>query len=441
LDRDGIARVPEGGGTSAYVIRPDPSRGELSYRYPWFLPDGEHFLYSVKRTSAEGVTDFHASVASLDGKVRKQLFVCDTDPVYASGYVLCARTGKLFAWPFDLKRLEVTADPIQIADRVSYVTRGFRGFYSVSRTGILLYREGQFFGGNSEIIVVDRGGNRIGTIAPSGGYWDISLTRDGRRLAGQVRTAEGGSEVWVYDTRRDSATRITSGWGAKHDATPIWSADERSIFIASGDVLLDIYRQDVAGAPRPIPVLQSNMRKYVCDVSRDGQLMLFASTTARWIGSFYTLATLSLADGGVTPFGEGSSRYNGKFSPDGKWVAYVSNDSGRVEIYISPLEKPSVMTRVSTAGGRMPYWSADGRKLYFASLEGTQIEEVDVRVVDGKLAVTPPRSLFNTQVKPSENTQFVVTPDDQRFIINASLVNEFTRPYTMVTNWPARLKR
>ena len=433
---DGIVRLLKDGSRVA-VTRRDEAGRELDHRFPAVVPGSDRFLYLVRRMAGDRMVSY-AYGGSFDGRLRKQILACDSQPEYANGCLICAVDWKLFAWPFDAQKMAIKGEPTQLSGSVFYLGKGGWGNYSVSNNGVLLYREGEAFGGSSELVSFDRYGRKGAVVATAGGYWDLALSRDGKRLLVQVKSVDGlDGELWLYDVGRSTARRVTANHGGAN-AAPVFSPDGRTVYFAGGAAaILDVYRQELNGSADRVAIFRSPWRKYTCDISPDGATVLVTSKVA---DRKYELATVSIADGKLTRFGTSSSRWNGKFSPDGKWIVYVSNDSAREELYLSPINDPESMTRVSTHGGVMPQWSADGTKLYFASADRAQILECDVVVKGQSAEVAEPRTFVVTPVKDSENSQFVVSPDGARIIVNVP-VSAPNRPYALVLNWPTLLKR
>ena len=436
---DRIDRVTVGGGARQTLIKPDLEHGEQLVGWPAFLPDGKHFLYISARKGAEE-TGYSVWVSSLDATMRKELVPTDTDARYANGVLLFGRGGKLMGQHFDPATLALSGDARVIANELIYAFMGASAGFSVSNNGLLVYRRASSISAASRLSWYDLAGHEVATLAPLGQYWDLSLSRDGRTLAVQVTEPQKRPHLWSFDISRAVGTLLTPPTAASPnsgEATPVWMPDGRSLLYAGGgNGIFDVCRKSLDG--QPTTILHNGLRNYVCDVTRDGATAIITTIS---ISGRFVLSSLSIASGVLTPIGAPhSSRLNAKLSPDERWLAYVSNDTGRREVYVSSYPDARGMTRVSVKGGQMPYWSADGRKLYYASGDLTQILATDVRAHDTQFEVGESHVLVNVHVKRSENTQFVVTPDGSRILVNTVDADPLMNPLTLVENWMTRVK-
>lgn len=436
----GIERTTITGGATQVVIAADPAHGEVRDLLPVFLPDGEHFLYLSMRRVADQ-TSSTICVSSLDGRTRHDVVAADGHGQYANGFLLFSRSTRILAQPFDLKSLTVSGDAKVIGDELMFASPGASSAFSVSSNGLLIYRRAASVSASSRLVWFDRNGAESGTLAPVGQYWDLSLSHDGRFVAVQVTEPQQPGHIWSYDVTRNVSTLLTppsADAPELHSATPIWLPDGRSLAFISGNLggKFDVCVKQLDGGQRT--VLHNGLRNYVCDVTADGRTAIVTTTFPT--GTQYSLGALRLDSGALTQIGpKESSRLNAKLSPDQHWMAYVSNDTGRREVYVSPYPDARIMTRISANGGQMPYWSADGRKLYYASGDLRQILVTDLRFHDGTVDVGEPRVVIRTRIKQSENTQFIVMPDEQRILVNVVENDTFSNPLTLLSNWMARV--
>src|SRR5581483_80568 len=436
---DRIDRIAINGGATRTVVRQDSAHGELLVGWPSFLPDGTHFLYVSAHKSPDDAI-YMACVASIDGRERKELVPSDTDARFANGVLLFGRSGKLMGQRFNPKTLAVSGEPKAVASELLYAFTGGSAGFSVSNNGLLVYRRGASISAASRLAWVDAGGRETGTLAPVGQFWDLSLSRDGRAVAVQVTEPQKRPHIWSFDVERGVGTILTPPTADspnRGEATPVWSPDGRSVLYASGSTgIFEVRRKPLDG--EPVTVLHNGLRNYVCDVTRDGRTAIIATST-KLGGNRFSIGALSLDSGTLTPIGPpDSSRLNAKLSPDEKWIAYVSNDTGRREVYVSAYPDARGMTRVSAHGGQMPYWSSDGTKLYYASGDLRHILVAGIRAHDGVIDVGEPRTVAGVNVKRSENTQFVVL-NDGRILVNAVDADPLLNPLTLVTNWMTRV--
>ena len=426
----GLMSVPATGGMPSPVkLEPrDPDRWEL---YPDFLPDGIHFLFWMysTRPEAQGVY-----LGSLDGTAAERLLAADRAAVYASpGYLLFARQGALMAAPFDATRGKVTGNPVLVAPAVESPPNPPRGAFSVSSTGLLAYRTGT--ASMNQLVWVDRTGKLLDTLgsadgeqlfpelAPNGEYVSVQRERD----------------VWLIDVKRGVPRRLTLG-GINSPA--VWSPDSERLFFAavpSGP----LFEKEANGTRDQQTVLaSSNQRGLPNDWSRDGRTLLYQDSAS----GVRELWGLSLT-GNRKPFPVVRTEFHtdeGQFSPDGRWIAYRSTESGRAEIYLQPFPGSGDKVRISAGGGNQPRWRGDGRELFYIGSDGRLMAvPITLPIGEGIPAVGAAVPLFATRL---EGTQFPrhgydVAADGQRFLMNVVAADASATPITLVVNWPVTLRK
>jgi Tol biopolymer transport system component len=433
-DEAGIYRVPAAGGEATRVTKLDPARGEVYHFWPQFLPDGRHFLYLVGQAKRE---DSALYVGSLEGGEAVRLMQSNSRAVYAPpGYLLYVREGTLLAHPFDLSALRLTDEPLAVAERVGNFSSTGNAFFSASADGrVLAYQSGD---SPTRLVWVGRGGGETGSVGTPALFYSPRLSPDGQRLAASVVDPKNGTnDIWIYDLARGASTRFTSDPGLEN--TPVWSPDGRRI----------AYAHDRDGAPHLFwkslgdagegemltPSVGSPQSAF--DFTPDGRLLLY---TAREAKTGHDILTLQL-DGERkssaflrTQFNENSAR----LSPDGRWVAYASNESGRYEVYVRPFPEGGAPAQVSNAGGAAPRWRRDGRELFYVTLPPDQsVVAVPVGVEGGAFKAGAPAPLFKVELSGND---YDVSADGQRFLINTTAGVPPT-PLTVKTGWAAALKR
>jgi eukaryotic-like serine/threonine-protein kinase len=428
-----VHRVSASGGEVSTVTKLDAGASEISHRWPVFLPDGRRFLY-LAQNSLQGGEKNAIYAASLNGDERKFLFNADSNVVYAPpGYLLFHRESTLLARPFDLKSLRFTEEAFPVAEGVQYFATFAQAAFAASDQGQLAYQTG-VSGAETQLTWLDRAGKPTGTVGAPGRLTTPRMSNDGKRVAVRILDAQSVGDIWIYDLERDTRARFT--FDPSDEFGPLWSRDDsRVLFSAARKSPGDIYQRDSAGSAKEQPLLSSNAFKMPLDWSPDGRVLLLQVDDPR-MPTQMDLSTYSAADGKATPFLRSpSNETQGRFSPDGRWIAYVSNDSGKEEVYVVPFPGPGGEWQISTAGGRAPVWTRGGKEIVYQA-PGDEIMAVEVRTSPAFQAGIP-RALFKTHLRPPPGAQFDVTPDGERFLVNLKPGDQVSDPITLVQNWAA----
>jgi eukaryotic-like serine/threonine-protein kinase len=404
--------------------------GQVSHRYPQFLPGGRQFIfYADGQADAQGIY-----LGSLDTADTRRLVTANSAAVYAPpGWLLFIRGGTLVARRFDTVRGVLIGDPVTVADSVGQGTFGASAV-SASATGAVMYRMGA--AGRHQLIWFDRSGKTLGTLGASDDNTLIApvVSPDGR-LAAVTRTVQGNTDVWLIDAVRTSRFTVAESF----DGFPVWSPDgSRIAFSSTRGGHFDLYVKAASGAGAEELLVESPRLKVPADWSRDGRYLLYTVSDDPKTG--YDQWVLPLG-GDRKPFPFLNATYNerlGQFSPDVQWVAYVSNESGRDEIYVRPFPGPGGQALVSAAGGISPRWSPDGKELYYIAPDAT-LMAAPMAVKGSTLEPGTPMSLFPTRVwgggtATYQRAQYDVARDG-RFLIDVSTDDEVTSPLTLLQNW------
>ena len=425
-----LARVAESGGTITPVTALDASQSESAHLYPYFLPDGKHFLYLA--TSIAKPENNAIFVGSLDSKDRKLLVKVSSNPIYVNaGYLLYNRQGTLMAQPFDADRLQLAGDAIPIAEGVAFNPFGSYAQFAASDSGVLVYRGG---GGSVPLTLawVSREGAAQPLAATPHNYTFPKISPDGKRVALGIEEGAGG-QVWIYDTARDAMSRLTFEGAANVD--PLWTHDgKRIVFKGKGNHLF-WQPADGGGVAEQLTSDERSRNDLPGNWSPDGQALLFMETLP-----VRDLFILSLKDRKAQPFDTGEvGASSPSFSPDGRWIAYTSNESGRTEVYVRPYPGPGGKWQISTEGGGEPVWNPKGRELFYRS--GQKMMAVDY-TEQPEFSAGKPKMLFEGPYVPSPRSlaDYDVTPDGQRFLM---LKNAEQKPgeISVVLNWTEELKQ
>jgi hypothetical protein len=441
-----LMRVPESGGTPVPITVLDPARQEAFHMNPSFLPDGRHFVYARGSLSA---VDRGIYLGSLDAKPEQQdskplatsqypapVYARSPDPTF--GYVLFEQEGSLMALPFDARRLEPAGTAFPIAGSIAAADLG-SSFYSASATGVLAFRTGRSGGADTQLLWFDRQGKQLGQIGPPAPYSEIQLSPDGKLLL----VAQGNQHLWVADPARRVFSRVNPGDILEYSAAV--SPDGRVAFsYTPGGVLGDIYVKLANGTGAPELLVKSATMKHPNHWSLDGRYLIYDDHTKQrqdlWI------VPMSGGDHKPIPFlVTPADETFGQFSPDTKWIAYSSDESGRREVFVQGFVPDHVPAagigkwQISTAGGDKPRWRHDGKELYYIAPDGKMMA-VPVKSTATTFEPGVAIPLFETHV--TGFFPYDVAPDG-RFLLNTVAQDAATNtsPITVVLNWTTALKK
>lgn len=431
----GLYRVSASGGRPTQISNPDTSRGENSHRWPVFLPDGKHYLYMAANFSGREDVDA-IFVGSLDSNEKRFVVQASGNAAYAApGYLLFYRDKTLLAQRFNLKRFALSDEPKTILTEIQYEPAVARAVFAVSDKGLLVAQTGSGVA-ISQPVWFDRKGNEVGVVGKPDVYGNVSLAPNGRVLA--VDKTDMGSQntnLWTYELQRDSAKRLTFHSGI--DGVPIWSPDGTSlVFSSTRQLRNDLYIKNSDGAQEEKSIVRDDLNKFPSDWSRDGKYILYTGDKDFWSVTVPEIKS-SLFLKAV------SALRNGQFSPDGKWVAFASNETGKWEIYVTSFPEARGKWQVSIGGGEQPRWRGDGKELFYLSSD-VKMMAAPVTLGANFDAVTP-IALFQTTPRQSVSRTdlfvYDVSRDGQRFLINTQVKQGESQPMSVVLNWPAKLNQ
>jgi Tol biopolymer transport system component len=438
-----LYRVSAAGGLATPATRLDPLRGEDGHRWPFFLPDGRHFLYMVSSFSSLGQKEkIGIYAASLDSKEETLLVRTNSNVAYApQGFLLFSRERNLLAQPFDAKRLRITGDPLPVTEQIQYFPQHYGALFSVSENGVLLYQP-RSASGVSQLTWFDRSGKQTGSLGAPGDQSNPRISPDGKRVAVNIIDSQTGNmDIWIYESSGGIATRFTSD--PAFDVLPIWSPDGRQIiFDTTREGRQNLYQKSSSGVDSEKPILQSQRTSYPTDWSLDGRFVLYGVFDASTNLELWALP--ASGDRKPIPFIKTTFGVShGQFSPDGRWVAYSSNESGKWEIYVAPFPGPGGNWKVSIAGGSEPRWRRDGKELFYLAPDGV-LMSANVKegpTFDADVA----KPLFQTHRREGISSvdlfSYDVSADGQRFLVNTDVGEVTSPPLTVVLDWTAGLKK
>jgi Tol biopolymer transport system component/predicted Ser/Thr protein kinase len=432
------------GGTAAPLTA--VAKNESRHAFPQFLPDQRHFLYL--RISGDP-NQMGVYIGSIDVKPEEQslkrLLATNREAYYApslrggTGYLIFLRETTLMAQPFDPDKLELSGEPAPIAEGVDSFSQANYGLFSVSEAGALVYRSGA--GSRLTLSWLDQNGNPAGTVGDPGEYVQPAVSPDGTHVA--VVSGPGGSrDIWLLDAGRRTSTRFT--FDPANDDNPVWSPDGKNVVFSSnrtGAPKMYIKPADGSGEERQLTDQPSIPTSW----SKDGRFLLFTSGSPKTSNDLWVLSNPGSADGKPVPilatqFGE----QGGQISPDGRWIAYMSNESSASDVWVRPFSaaENSVASGakqlVSRGVSIFPLWRSDSKQLLYASI-GLDLMAVDIETTKGFQASTP-RRLF-TAPPPLLTVGWSMTGDAKRFLFLTTPNGGRPAPFTVVTNWQSALKK
>ena len=435
---DVLYRVSSAGGTPVPLTRLDASRGELAHYHPHFLPDGRHFLYLAigSQPELEGIR-----VGSLDSRETKPLVNTHSSAAYAPpGFLLFLLDRTLMAQEFDAKRLVIAGDPFPVADEVDRLGLVRLALFSVSRTGVLVSRSGSSEA--TQLTWFDRQGEQLGTVGPIANYSVPWLSPDENRVAFSSAAPGGGdSDIWLIDLARGTPTRFT--FDPSPDLSPVWAPDgDRVLFTSLRDGHGNLYQRAASGGGADEVLVQSDFSKMPNDWSADGKFILYQElnpTTSNDLWVFPVAGGQKQFPFLQTPFDE----RQGRFSPDGRWIAYTSNESGPWEVYVRSFPDSGGKWQVSTNGGGQPQWRRDGRELFYLSAD-RKVMSVEVRGSGPTFDAGTPKELFTLHIQSvgllGPRNFYAAARDGQRFLVVSVSGDPTASPTKVVLNWTADSK-
>ncbi len=433
-----LLRIAAAGGAAEPATKLDASNGENSHRWPYFLPDGQHFLFWAR--SSHGVQEHTVCIGSLGSLHAKPLMKSELMALYAPDYLLFLRDQTLMAQPFNTRSLETDGAAEPLAEHVAINPTTDRPIFSASDNGTLVYQAGNTQGG-WHLFWFTRDGKQMGSVAELSPYFDPSLSPDGTRLAAALITGQGTGDIWIFDLVRGTKTRLT--FGPSIQRSPVWTPDGKAIFFGStrkGGMHIYTRAADGTG-PEQALLASDDAFKYPESVSPDQQFLVYmrVATDKRTATDIYALP-LSGAGNPFPIVQNTSSNMQPRIAPDGRWMAYSSNESGRFEVYVTGFPGGGAKWQVSTSGGSFPNWRRDGRELFWLDAADNMMA-VDVNTTPNGVRMGTPQALFHAGGVQTQQGPYTVTADGKKFLINTGDVKEENQPFTLVQNWPAEIKK
>jgi len=435
-----LYRVSAEGGAPSSETALDITEKVNSHRWPYFLPDGRHFLYMGYRS---GRMRMPIWLASLDSKDKKNVLESISKVEYTEpGYLIYIREHSLVAQGFEVKNLELQGNPFPLAESVEAegdIGITGRASFSVAEGGVLAYLVGEHR--QSQLTWYDRKGRVLGTAGPSAVYDEPAMSLDGKYVAVARKSLGAGSGIWVHDLARATQSRLTFG-SAEYSGTPLWTLDgNRIIFSSNREGYSDLYWKPSNGTGKEDLLFGSESNKYADDISRDGRYLIFENVNAA--SGMSELWVLPLA-GERTPKPYLQTEWyltHAAVSPDGHWVAYSSNETGGSEIFVQSFPEAGAKFQISNDGGDCPVWRNDGKELFYF---GGSNYIVAVPVETGAtFRAGAPQALFSVATRSLSGSRsvFALSSDGQRILVNQLLEESNRTPISVVANWDAELNK
>jgi serine/threonine-protein kinase len=430
----GVFGVSDRGGEPKPLT--DPTANEWSHRWPQFLPGGRAMLFTVKSTNLQSFDDAQIVAWSRDTGAQHLVAQGSFAQYLPTGHVVYARAGTLYAVRFDAARMAVTGTPVKVADGIITHPATGAAQVAISRTGTLVYAAGDARTAERPLLWVDRNGAARPVTTRQAPFWWPRISPDGRRIAVTIDAAF--SKVWVLDVERGTLT-LASQLAGDHDRGA-WMPDGVHLTFGAdttGSGARRLFSDRFDGTGSPTVLLDGAESPSPLSWSPGGRRLRYrriGATTGEDVWVYSADDRLS------TPFLQGAANeWSAAFSPDGRWVAYVSDESGRAEVYVRPFSGTGTRTQISVDGGTVPVWSRDGRELFFA--QGDTLFATHVTLGRTFTSGTVRRLFSGPYAFDQLSVNYDVSPDGQRFVVTRSRVDSAPRQLELVLNWFEELNR
>jgi Tol biopolymer transport system component len=433
----GLYRVSSSGGVPAKVTEPDPAQAQVSHRWPVFLPDGRHFLYLACNFSGK-LDKNEIFVGSLDSAEKRPVANASSNAVYSEpGYLVYWRDNALVAQSFDLHSNTLAGEPRIVSDAVQYFAQTNFAVFTVAGTTLVAQTGMGKGANNSQLTWFDRHGKQVGTVGGPDQVANPKLSPDGRRVAVDQTDTDGRHvNIWVHDLVNNGVARI--GFGPWLEQVSVWSPDgKRLVYTSNEKLFFSLYEKNSDGSGSAQNIFDAGSpQQGPWDWSRDGKYVLARKERELWY--------LRTADWRAQPLLQTQFLIrNAQFSPDGKFVAYSSSETGTWEVYVSPFPAFNSKWQVSRGGGEEPRWRSDGKEMFYLAPGGTMMS-VDAKTGAGFESGVP-NALFPTHLRqPISAMDFFsydVTGDGQRFLVNSKLDTSSSAPLSIILNWPSEMQK
>jgi eukaryotic-like serine/threonine-protein kinase len=433
----GLYRIPASGGTPVQVTKPNVADFQVSHRFPVFLPDGKHFLYLACNFSGR-LDKNMIMLGALDSDAKRTIVNASTNALFAEpGYLFYWRDNALVAQRFDLGSYTLSGEPHIVSDAVQYYLQTNLAVFSVAGRTLVAQTNLGKGSHKSQLLWIDRHGKQVGSVGPPEQVANPKLSPDGRRVAVDRTDTDGRHvNIWVHDLTSEAATRI--GFGPWLEQVSVWSPDGKRLVYTSNEKLFFSLSSKNSDGSGPAESFQDfgSPQQTPWDWSRDGKYVLARKERELWYVSVSDHQPHLLLQ---SPW----LIRNAQFSPDGKFVAYASSETGNWEVYVSPFPGFTSKWQVSREGGEEPRWRRDGKELYYLAPDG-RLMAVDVRTTTGFESGSP-QPLFRTHprqpISAMDFFTYDVTADGQKFLVNTKVETVNSAPLSVILNWSTDLDK
>jgi Tol biopolymer transport system component len=430
--RGALSKVSDQGGRPALLTKLEGPQ-HTTHRWPYFLPDGNHFLYLAANhhKQREGAAIYYAA---LDGSVNKLLLHTKGNAVFAHGQVLFVNGTELLAQPFDVKEGEFAGDAVAVAADVLYDPGVWRGMFTASEAALLAYQPGGIASDSSVLKWVDRNGRLTQQVGEKRSQTAVRVSSSGLWAMIIESSAPTGVDLWLRNTANSEHRRLTFSGDV---SSPVCSPDER--WVAYTRESQGIYRRPISGTGNEEVLLHTSDPVITSTWSPDGKYLVFQRDTgAARTGRHLWLLPIEAERTPRPLLQTNADESDAQFSPDGRWIAYTSTEDGQQEVYLSPFPSMSAKRQISIAGGFSARWRGDSGEIFYLSPDYT-VHAAQLRLVGNHFEVTGVTPLFRADLRSIvQGTAYDVAPDGQRFLLN-SPGEEQVKPVMLVQNWPAEV--
>ena len=432
-----LEQVPAAGGVPVAASVIDDDYGETAHRWPHFLPDGRHFLYTgVSGTCCPPSKPARVRVGALNATDTVTLFQVESSVAYASGHLIFNRDGTLMAQPFDPVSLQLGGDAVPVAENVGNEGSRYVSF-SMSDTGTLVYGYG-ITRQAGQLTWLSRDGAKLGTLGEPQSYQSLALSPDDKSVAASIGPLAQNADLWIIDVARDTQARLTFEPGM--DSFPVWSPDGLRVAFSGNRGAATLRQKLASGAADDEQLLEGAFNPTSWSV--DGQYLAYNRSPAGGLSDIRVLP-MSGDPKEIALVQRGSTDQNASFAPNGRWVVYTSTESGQSDVYMQPFPPTGSRWQVSRKGGNWPTWSADGTEVFFFTADGTMMSAA----IDPLHPSEPgaPKALFQSPAfgaiaRSAPGRQYAVTRDGKRFLLNIPQQQSAITPLTVVLNWLATIQ-